>query len=780
MAHYSARGALLTFAGGNQGFPQGIARVAGLRDGGFAVNWIAADNDRTAFDADLYGIVYNSSLQAVGPGARSLISDTGPPNGYPINHHVTALANGGYATIALDDSAYSLAQAAQNRDAVVRFYDASGTFAGTSVNLGKASILGVSLATLSDGRLVTGWVDNAGVLRVQQVSAAGALIGQNIVIPTPAGETPSRPDFTALSNGGWVVTYVAQNAAEGRALFFNQSGQAVGGDRLIASNLSSLQGVQVETLADGRVVMLWSALNNSQTLETRAQIFNLDGSAFGPELLISSNSSSVSSLATLADGGFAIALEPAQDGPLQVKAYNLIGEQVGSTIQIANATGVQLSALADGGFVAVWEDLASDNFHAQAYMASAAGNLTLTGTGNADRIAGREGADTISGLAGVDQLYGGLGNDLLFGGLDNDLLDGGLGNDILEGGAGDDVIIGGSGQDLARFGTIVGSKVTYAPDGTITVTGAHGTDTLTGVEQLLFADTGKRTFASPNSWTSLTSGDQGWSVGDFNGDGKSDAFRLVTGQSGADMLLSTGAGFTAGGSWTGAGSGDAGWHVGDFNGDGRDDIFRYAPSISGADMLLSNGSAFVRSGSWTGAGNGDEGWQVGDFNGDGRDDIFRVVGGTSGADVFLSTGTGFARSGSWTSEGSGSEGWHIGDFNGDGRDDIFRYVPGQSGADMYLSNGTSFVSAGSWSGAGSGNVGWQVGDFNGDGRDDITRYVPGQSGGEVFLSSGSAFVRNGSWTGAGNGDEGWYIADFTGDGTADLMRAFASGAQELG
>jgi formylglycine-generating enzyme required for sulfatase activity len=228
--------------------------------------------------------------------------------------------------------------------------------------------------------------------------------------------------------------------------------------------------------------------------------------------------------------------------------------------------------------------------------------------------------------------------------------------------------------------------------------------------------------------------------------------------------------FKYAGSWTGAGRGDDGWYVGDFNGDTKDDIFRYVAGVTGAGVFLSNGTKFVSAGSWTGAGHGTDGWYVGDFNGDGRDDIFRYVAGVSGAQVFLSDDTKFNYSGSWTGAGHGTDGWYIGDFNKDGRDDIFRYMPGVSGAQVFLSDGTKFALSGSWTGAGHGTDGWYIGDFNKDGRDDIFRYVPGVSGAQVFVSDGTKFVLSGSWTGAGHGADGWYVGDYNGDGLDDIFR----------
>jgi M6 family metalloprotease-like protein len=279
----------------------------------------------------------------------------------------------------------------------------------------------------------------------------------------------------------------------------------------------------------------------------------------------------------------------------------------------------------------------------------------------------------------------------------------------------------------------------------------------------------QNTFNSAGSWTGAGRGSDGWYVGDFNGDGRSDIMRYNPGVSGAEIFLSNGSSFVDAGSWTGAGNGADGWHLGDFNGDGRTDIFRYRPGVSGAEVFLSDGTKFVEAGSWTGAGCGSDGWYVGDFNGDGRSDIMRYNPGVSGAEIFLSNGSSFVDAGSWTGAGNGADGWHLGDFNGDGRTDIFRYRPGVSGAEVFLSDGTKFVEAGSWTGAGCGSDGWYVGDFNGDGKDDIMRYTPGV-GSEVFLSDGTQFVSAGVWTGAGNGTDGWYVGDFNGDGKDDIFR----------
>ncbi|GAA0563762.1 beta strand repeat-containing protein [Rhizomicrobium electricum] len=96
---------------------------------------------------------------------------------------------------------------------------------------------------------------------------------------------------------------------------------------------------------------------------------------------------------------------------------------------------------------------------------------------------------SISGGAGTDSLGGGSGADTLTGGAGNDTLRGYTGNDVITGGLGDDLIDGGAGSDQANFsGASTAYTITYGSGGDVTVVGADGTDRLTGIETLVFAD----------------------------------------------------------------------------------------------------------------------------------------------------------------------------------------------------------------------------------------------------------------------------------------------------
>ncbi len=135
--------------------------------------------------------------------------------------------------------------------------------------------------------------------------------------------------------------------------------------------------------------------------------------------------------------------------------------------------------------------------------------VVLLGGSGADDFTGTDGADVLDGnnhptlgsAADADTLDGAGGNDLLFGRGGDDDLDGGAGTDTLTGGDGDDELAGGSETDTASYaGNIADYTITTITDGGGNIIGFsavvdneagdgdEGSDTLTSIEKLVFAD----------------------------------------------------------------------------------------------------------------------------------------------------------------------------------------------------------------------------------------------------------------------------------------------------
>jgi serralysin len=114
-----------------------------------------------------------------------------------------------------------------------------------------------------------------------------------------------------------------------------------------------------------------------------------------------------------------------------------------------------------------------------------AGGDTLLGSEIANVLDGAGGGDTLRGNGGNDVLSGGAGGDTLDGGSGNDTLAGGNDNDTLIGGAGNDSLDGGPGSDAASYASSSAAvRVSLAIAGA-QATGGGGTDTLTGIENLI-------------------------------------------------------------------------------------------------------------------------------------------------------------------------------------------------------------------------------------------------------------------------------------------------------
>jgi RHS repeat-associated protein len=198
-----------------------------------------------------------------------------------------------------------------------------------------------------------------------------------------------------------------------------------------------------------------------------------------------------------------------------------------------------------------------------------------------------------------------------------------------------------------------------------------------------------------NSWSvsfSSAASASTFKAGDFNGDGKADlfAYYVSSGIWNGAILLSTGTGLSLQ-SWVSrtepTNTGSA-WLIGDYNGDGLSDALNLLASNSTtyrAYPFYSQGktlkvpSTYVTSFTVTStltssqiSGGTNELPTLGDFNGDGRTDFVLsdsppTTGSAFGTSyVVLCTGTSFVKQSSW-SVGSYRS---VGDFNGDGRTDL--------------------------------------------------------------------------------------------------------------
>jgi glucose/arabinose dehydrogenase/phenylpyruvate tautomerase PptA (4-oxalocrotonate tautomerase family) len=272
-------------------------------------------------------------------------------------------------------------------------------------------------------------------------------------------------------------------------------------------------------------------------------------------------------------------------------------------------------------------------------------------------------------------------------------------------------------------------------------------------------------------------------VGDFTGDGKTDA--AVHDRQSGDWYVgvSTGTGFRIERWGVHFGTrGDAVEHVlaGDFTGDGRADVAIHDRLTGDWYVGVSTGTGF-RIEPWANRfgnrGNVVEEVLVGDFTGDGKADVAIHDKQTGDWFVGVSTGTGFRIehwAGGFGNRGDAVERVLTGDFTGDGKADVAIHDTQTGDWFVGVSTGTGFRIE-HW-GTGFGNRGEQVeevlvGDFTGDGKADVVIHDTQTGDWFVGVSTGTGF-RIEHWSsrfGNRGGDvEEAFVGDYTGDGKADV------------
>jgi predicted Zn-dependent protease len=208
----------------------------------------------------------------------------------------------------------------------------------------------------------------------------------------------------------------------------------------------------------------------------------------------------------------------------------------------------------------------------------------------------------------------------------------------------------------------------------------------------------------------------GWQIqgtGDFNGDGRSDIFWRNTKSGETYVWNMNGTTIASEGYVQSVGTSSA-WQVqsvGDFNGDGRSDVLWRNSSSSETYVWLMNGTTIASQGNIQSIG-ANSGWQVqgtGDFNGDGRSDVLWYN--PSSGQTTIWKMNGIAIDSQDPSQSVGAEsGWQvqsIGDFNSDGRSDVLWRNTNSGATYVWTMNGSTISQQG-YSQTVNSNSGWQA------------------------------------------------------------------------
>ena len=274
--------------------------------------------------------------------------------------------------------------------------------------------------------------------------------------------------------------------------------------------------------------------------------------------------------------------------------------------------------------------------------------------------------------------------------------------------------------------------------------------------------------------TGTNSAPRAVTIGDFNGDGKSDLavsdYDINSATDSISVLLGNGNGTFQPAAITAGLTVNSSIATGDFNGDGKSDLVITSPNSNVVSVYLGNGNGTFQARTDFATAVASGAVTIADINGDGKLDLAMASYNSSAVAVMLGNGNGTFQPQTTYAVGSGPDDVAIGDVNGDGKLDLV--VESQNSADVsvFLGNGDgTFQSRTSY--AAGGVFPWSVAisDVNGDGKVDLVLANSGSSTVSVLLGNGNGTFQPAAISAAGANAIHAEVADLNGDGRMDVV-----------
>ncbi|HZH27708.1 MAG TPA: calcium-binding protein [Azospirillaceae bacterium] len=237
----------------------------------------------------------------------------------------------------------------------------------------------LSMIGLAGGGYVAVWDtgDYKSDIRAQRLDAAGAPVGGEIAVNTLQDGYQATPAVAALADGGYVVVWASDHKTI-QAQRFDAIGAKVGGEVTLAgASVASAFGapIGVAGLSDGGFALVWESWGSNK-YDILTQRFDAGGVAAGPPqnaATLTADSQTTPEITALADGGYVVVWQSSQgetEGApsgwgIKGQRFDATGAKVGGEFQVNAATAgdqyyPSTAALADGGFVVVWGSLHDD------------------------------------------------------------------------------------------------------------------------------------------------------------------------------------------------------------------------------------------------------------------------------------------------------------------------------------------------------------------------------------------------------------------------------------
>lgn len=388
-------------------------QITALPDGGFVITW----KDFTQGTGGASGDSSDGAIKAQvfdadgGKVSDEILVNTATQNDQH-NPQIATLPNGGFV-IAWEDNSQGVGGASGDSSAgaiKAQAFDADGNKAGGEILVNTATQnlqWNPQISALQNGGFAITWLDESqGIggasgdfsdrsIKAQAFAADGRKIGNELLVNSATQNAQDVSQITALSNGGFVITWNDFSEGVGgtsgdfsggsiKAQVFTADGSKVGNE--ILANTATQNGqhdTQITALPSGGFVITWvdfshgsgGASGDSSDTAIKAQVLTADGNKLGGEILVNTatqNDQQSSQITALPDGGFVItwadyshgiggASGDSSDMAIKAQEFTADGNKLGGEILVNTATqndqrNPQTAALPDGGFVVAWED----------------------------------------------------------------------------------------------------------------------------------------------------------------------------------------------------------------------------------------------------------------------------------------------------------------------------------------------------------------------------------------------------------------------------------------
>ena len=349
------------------------------------------------------------ALAAIPVGQEIVVSNQ--PYDYPFGNaaSIVHLSSGGFILF------WSEASANDRSGGCVegRIFDADGVATGAEfiVNTTTLNTQALPHATLlMDGTIMVTWQDasqtggdtSGAAIRGQVLGATGTKIGGEFLVNTTTALAQSAPTNTLLDNGNVLILWTDSSATGGdtsgqaiRAQVVTAAGVKVGGEFLVNTQTTGAQtAVHVAKLSGGNIMVTWTdasgTLGDASGTSIKGQILDTSGAKVGDEFLVNSQTAGAqtgSEVAALANGTFVATwqdasgtLGDANGTSIKAQLFDSLGHKIGgeflvNTTTVNSQTNPAVALLSDGSFAIAWRDAGPDvgtpqqSLHAQIFYA---------------------------------------------------------------------------------------------------------------------------------------------------------------------------------------------------------------------------------------------------------------------------------------------------------------------------------------------------------------------------------------------------------------------------